>query len=177
MKKLLTGEEAPSLSLDADIPVRPPVMCCGCPHRGVFYALKRAGVYVSGDIGCYTLGASAPLNAMDASICMGASVSALHGYNKARGPRGGEEERGRHWRFHLCPLRHHQPDRHRLQPLQLRGHRAGQLHHRHDRPPAEPHHRLQHQGRARRRRGFGSPVPCHWHPPCHRGGPPTTCSR
>ena len=86
MKKLLTGEEAPSLSLDADIPVRPPVMCCGCPHRGVFYALKRAGVYVSGDIGCYTLGASAPLNAMDASICMGASVSALHGYNKARGP-------------------------------------------------------------------------------------------
>ena len=61
-------------------------MCCGCPHRGVFYALKRAGVYVSGDIGCYTLGASAPLNAMDASICMGASVSALHGYNKARGP-------------------------------------------------------------------------------------------
>ena len=88
VKKLLTGEEAPSLSLDADIPVRPPVMCCGCPHRGVFYALKRAGVYVSGDIGCYTLGASAPLNAMDASICMGASVSALHGYNKARGPEG-----------------------------------------------------------------------------------------
>ena len=60
-------------------------MCCGCPHRGVFYALKREKVYVSGDIGCYTLGASAPLNAMDSCICMGASVSALHGYNKARG--------------------------------------------------------------------------------------------
>ena len=60
-------------------------MCCGCPHRGVFYALKREKVYVSGDIGCYTLGASAPLGAMDACICMGASVSALHGYNKARG--------------------------------------------------------------------------------------------
>ena len=56
VKKLLTGEEANSLSLEAEIPVRPPVMCCGCPHRGVFYALKRAGVYVSGDIGCYTLG-------------------------------------------------------------------------------------------------------------------------
>ena len=86
VKKLLSGEEAECLSLEAEIPVRPPVMCCGCPHRGVFYALKRAGVYVSGDIGCYTLGASAPLGAMDACICMGASVSALHGYNKARGP-------------------------------------------------------------------------------------------
>ncbi|MBO5252378.1 MAG: indolepyruvate ferredoxin oxidoreductase subunit alpha [Clostridia bacterium] len=74
-----------SVSIEESIPVRPPVMCCGCPHRGLFYALKREGVYVSGDIGCYTLGASAPLGAMDACICMGASISALHGYNKARG--------------------------------------------------------------------------------------------
>ena len=88
VKKLLTGEEAKSVALAETIPVRPPVMCCGCPHRGVFYALKREKVYVSGDIGCYTLGASAPLSAMDACICMGASVSALHGYNKARGPEG-----------------------------------------------------------------------------------------
>ncbi len=88
VKKLLTGEEAKSVALEETIPVRPPVMCCGCPHRGVFYALKREKVYVSGDIGCYTLGASAPLSAMDACICMGASVSALHGYNKARGPEG-----------------------------------------------------------------------------------------
>ena len=88
VKKLLTGEEAKSVALEEAIPVRPPVMCCGCPHRGVFYALKREKVYVSGDIGCYTLGASAPLSAMDACICMGASVSALHGYNKARGPEG-----------------------------------------------------------------------------------------
>ena len=86
VKKLLTGEEESFVRLETEIPTRPPVMCCGCPHRGVFYALKREKVYVSGDIGCYTLGASAPLNAMDASICMGASVSALHGYNKARGP-------------------------------------------------------------------------------------------
>lgn len=85
VRRLLTGEEAESISLERQIPVRPPVMCCGCPHRGVFYALKREKVYVSGDIGCYTLGASAPLNAMDSCICMGASVSALHGYNKARG--------------------------------------------------------------------------------------------
>ena len=72
--------------VDAEIPARPPVMCCGCPHRGVFYVLKKLRLYVSGDIGCYTLGASAPLGAMDTSICMGASVSALHGYNKAIGP-------------------------------------------------------------------------------------------
>lgn len=86
VKKILTGEETPSLALEQSIPVRPPVMCCGCPHRGLFYALKKEKVYVSGDIGCYTLGASAPLGAMDTCICMGASVSALHGYNKARGP-------------------------------------------------------------------------------------------
>lgn len=83
--KLMKGEEAVRLSLEEPVPVRPPVMCCGCPHRGLFYALKKEKVYVSGDIGCYTLGASAPLNAMDACICMGASVSALHGFNKATG--------------------------------------------------------------------------------------------
>lgn len=85
IRKLVAGEELPAQELLEPLPVRPPVMCCGCPHRGLFYALKRAGVFVSGDIGCYTLGASAPLSAMDACICMGASVSALHGFNKARG--------------------------------------------------------------------------------------------
>ncbi|NBK78639.1 indolepyruvate ferredoxin oxidoreductase subunit alpha [bacterium D16-76] len=84
IRKLVAGEELPAQELLEPLPVRPPVMCCGCPHRGLFYALKRAGVFVSGDIGCYTLGASAPLSAMDACICMGASVSALHGFNKAR---------------------------------------------------------------------------------------------
>ena len=83
--KLMLGKETESVKLDEEIPIRPPVMCCGCPHRGVFYTLKKEKCYVSGDIGCYTLGASAPLNAMDSCICMGASVSALHGYNKARG--------------------------------------------------------------------------------------------
>lgn len=85
IRKCMLGEEPETLSVEEPIPVRPPVMCCGCPHRGLFYALKKADVYVSGDIGCYTLGASAPLSAMDTCVCMGASVSALHGYNKARG--------------------------------------------------------------------------------------------
>lgn len=60
-------------------------MCAGCPHRGLFYSLAKLKVTVSGDIGCYTLGAAAPLCAMDTTICMGASVSAIHGFNKARG--------------------------------------------------------------------------------------------
>lgn len=85
IKNLMLQKIEDSVSLEDNIPGRPPVMCSGCPHRGVFYALKREKVYVSGDIGCYTLGAAAPLEAMDVCICMGASISALHGYNKARG--------------------------------------------------------------------------------------------
>lgn len=85
VKEIITGEKAESISLDMPIPVRPPVMCSGCPHRGLFYALKKCNVYVSGDIGCYTLGAAAPISMMDTSVCMGASVSALHGFNKVRG--------------------------------------------------------------------------------------------
>ena len=88
IEKLMLGKQAQTFSLNEPTPVRPPVMCCGCPHRGVFYELKRAGVFVSGDIGCYTLGAVAPLNAMDTCLCMGASVSGLHGFNKARGAQG-----------------------------------------------------------------------------------------
>ena len=71
--------------VDAEIPVRPPVMCAGCPHRGLFYTLKKNKLTVMGDIGCYTLGAVAPLSAIDTTICMGASVSGLHGFNKAAG--------------------------------------------------------------------------------------------
>ncbi len=81
----LLGEKNEFTSVTSEIPVRPPVMCAGCPHRGLFYCLSKLKVNVSGDIGCYTLGASAPLSAMDWTICMGASVSALHGFNKARG--------------------------------------------------------------------------------------------
>lgn len=68
-----------------DIPVRPPVMCPGCPHRGLFYVLNKLRVTVAGDIGCYTLGSLPPLNAMDTTICMGASIGAAMGMEKARG--------------------------------------------------------------------------------------------
>ena len=68
------------------LPGRPPVMCAGCPHRGTFYVLKKLGLTVSGDIGCYTLGAVPPLSAVDTCVCMGASVSAALGMAKARGP-------------------------------------------------------------------------------------------
>ena len=74
-----------SRSLDETIPVRPPVMCSGCPHRGMFYTLMKQNCTVIGDIGCYTLGSAAPLLAMDINICMGASVSAEHGFNVALG--------------------------------------------------------------------------------------------
>ena len=66
------------------IPPRPPVMCAGCPHRGLFYTLKKNKITVLGDIGCYTLGAVAPLSAVDSVICMGASVSGLHGFSKSQ---------------------------------------------------------------------------------------------
>ena len=69
--------------LSDEIPMRPPVMCAGCPHRGLYYILKKNKLTVLGDIGCYTLGATAPLRATDTTICMGASVSGLHGFNKA----------------------------------------------------------------------------------------------
>ncbi|MBR6896936.1 MAG: indolepyruvate ferredoxin oxidoreductase subunit alpha [Lachnospiraceae bacterium] len=72
-------------SLDENIPARPPVMCAGCPHRGLFFTLSKNRCTVLGDIGCYTLGAVAPLSAMDMTLCMGASVSAIHGFNKALG--------------------------------------------------------------------------------------------
>lgn len=77
-----------TMRLDDEIPNRPPVMCAGCPHRGVFYILKKNKYMVYGDIGCYTLGAVAPLNAMDLNVCMGASCSGLHGFNKAMGEAG-----------------------------------------------------------------------------------------
>ncbi len=81
--KVILGEEKKSIATDVDIPGRPPVLCAGCPHRGLFYALKKEKAFVSGDIGCYTLGALAPLGMLDTCVCMGASVSALHGRNKA----------------------------------------------------------------------------------------------
>lgn len=84
VRQVVLGEKDEWQTLDTEIPVRPPVLCAGCPHRGVFYILKKLGVMVSGDIGCYTLGAAAPLSAIDTTVCMGASISGLHGFNKGR---------------------------------------------------------------------------------------------
>ncbi len=80
------GKEVPTgVVLDEPLPVRPPAMCSGCPHRGMFYTLSKNKVNVLGDIGCYTLGAGAPLNAVDTTLCMGASLSSIHGFNKIGG--------------------------------------------------------------------------------------------
>ncbi len=80
IREKFKGETVP----EADkVPARPPVMCAGCPHRGVFYVLNKLGLTVNGDIGCYTLGAVAPLSAVDTCVCMGASVGMAHGMKKA----------------------------------------------------------------------------------------------
>lgn len=86
------GVEIPDFKkIDDMLPGRPPVMCAGCPHRGLFYILSKNKCTVLGDIGCYTLGAVAPLSAMEMTLCMGASISSIHGFNKALG----EESEGK----------------------------------------------------------------------------------
>lgn len=82
LRETIAGVETELLK---DIPIRPPVLCPGCHHRGVFYVLNKLKLHVSGDIGCYTLAAFAPLSAMDTSICMGASIGMAFGFEKARG--------------------------------------------------------------------------------------------
>ncbi len=83
--KVLGVKTAESKSIETAVPVRPPMMCAGCPHRGIFYALSKNKITVLGDIGCYTLGAQQPLCAIDTTLCMGASVSGLHGFNLVDG--------------------------------------------------------------------------------------------
>ena len=73
------------VKLEDEIPARPPVMCAGCPHRGLFYSLKKRKCIVLGDIGCYTLGAVPPLSTIEMTLCMGASIGATHGFNKMLG--------------------------------------------------------------------------------------------
>ena len=92
VRKGITGDPGPVLLAPVDLPPRPPNMCPGCPHRGLFYNLKRLKVFVSGDIGCYTLGFLPPLSAMDSCVCMGASVGIAHGMEKAIGQ---EEAQGK----------------------------------------------------------------------------------
>lgn len=88
VRECMGMETQGSIHIEDEIPGRPPVMCAGCPHRGIFYILKKNNCMVYGDIGCYTLGAVAPLNAMDLNVCMGASCSGLHGFNLAMGSEG-----------------------------------------------------------------------------------------
>ena len=83
LREKLKGE-APEIK-GAEVPARPPILCPGCPHRSTFYVLKKLGIHAAGDIGCYTLGAVAPLSVVDTTVCMGASISMLHGMEKARG--------------------------------------------------------------------------------------------
>lgn len=94
VRSCMQMEVPDTLSIEEEIPGRPPVMCAGCPHRGIFYVLKKNNCMVYGDIGCYTLGAVAPLSAMDLNVCMGASCSGLHGFNKAMGEEGEQHSVG-----------------------------------------------------------------------------------
>ena len=84
LRKAILGEEV-DMKAPAAAPGRPPILCPGCPHRSVFYVLNKLKLHAAGDIGCYTLGAVAPLSVVDTTICMGASISSLHGMEKAKG--------------------------------------------------------------------------------------------
>lgn len=84
-EKILNEKQSTETLINEHIPIRPPVLCPGCPHRGAFYIFKKLKLNVSGDIGCYTLGALPPLNSMDTCVCMGASVGIAHGMEKAQG--------------------------------------------------------------------------------------------
>lgn len=84
LKKAILGKDDKVFSLES-VPARPPILCPGCPHRSVFSVLNKLKLHASGDVGCYTLGAVAPLNVVDTCICMGSSISALHGIEKAKG--------------------------------------------------------------------------------------------
>ncbi len=83
LRKALGKDIPAGKAIEDQIPMRPPVMCAGCPHRGLFFTLSKNKCTVLGDIGCYTLGAVAPLSSIDMTLCMGASLSAIHGYNIA----------------------------------------------------------------------------------------------
>ncbi|MBP1761116.1 MAG: thiamine pyrophosphate enzyme, partial [Firmicutes bacterium] len=87
LQQQLGGVPMPQgFNLDKEVPARPPLLCAGCPHRGVFHVLRKLRLVVAGDIGCYTLGAIAPLEGIDTCICMGASIGTAMGMEKARGP-------------------------------------------------------------------------------------------
>ncbi|MGC9316677.1 MAG: indolepyruvate ferredoxin oxidoreductase subunit alpha [Armatimonadota bacterium] len=85
VREMITGEPPPATTPDDDLPPRPPTLCAGCPHRSVFVALRKLKAYVTGDIGCYTLGTLPPLEALHTCLCMGAGIGEAHGIQKIRG--------------------------------------------------------------------------------------------
>lgn len=84
LRQAILGENL-ELQAPAQVPGRPPILCPGCPHRSVYYVLNKLKMHAAGDIGCYTLGAVAPLSVVDTTMCMGSSISTLHGMEKAKG--------------------------------------------------------------------------------------------
>jgi indolepyruvate ferredoxin oxidoreductase alpha subunit len=84
LRRAIKGEQL-TMVQGATVPNRPPILCPGCPHRSVYSVLNKLKIHAAGDIGCYTLGAVAPLSVVDTTICMGASISSLHGMEKAKG--------------------------------------------------------------------------------------------
>jgi len=88
VREAITGEKGAEIFGSAQVPMRPPNLCPGCPHRGIFHAISRLGVFIAGDIGCYTLAALKPLSAMDSCVCMGASIGTAFGMEKALGKEG-----------------------------------------------------------------------------------------
>ena len=85
LRERVMGHKPADALTPAAVPARPPILCPGCPHRSVYSVLNRLKIHAAGDIGCYTLGALAPLSVVDTTICMGSSISTLHGMEKARG--------------------------------------------------------------------------------------------
>ena len=157
-----------SAPVDEDLPARPPVLCPACPHRGIFHALGKFDVAVTGDIGCYSLGVFPPLKRIDTILCMGAGISMAHGMQKAAERRGGrargdggpargkaQQGRGDRGGLHVLPFRYHRASGHRVQQGRRHDHRRGQPHHGHDRPPGAPGHRAHPAGRGHHQRNRG----------------------
>ena len=163
----LGGEVHTGKTLAEAVPGRPPVMCAGCPHRGLFYTLNKNKCTVLGDIGCYTLGAVAPLAAMEMTLCMGASISAIHGFNKALGSESegktvaviGDSTFMHSGMTGLANIAYNQSN----STVIILDNSI--------RPSAESHHRLQHQGRPGGQDRPGGPVPGHGLQPGPGGGP------
>ncbi len=105
LREQLLGETL-QLDIPKQLPGRPPVMCPGCPHRGIYHAMNFLGLHATGDIGCYTLGALAPLNGIDTCVDMGASVSMLLGIERP-GQRFYKKLDCNYWGFNICALRNY----------------------------------------------------------------------